>query len=133
MTPKQEKFCLFFAESGNATDAALRAGYSEKTAYSIGAENLKKPEIQNRLKELSAPTEEEQRGAAQAVLDFFTRVMNDPSAAMLARIRAAENLAKRYGLDRPDSSEGDAERGEDAASGLKQALDGRKIAGFDEN
>lgn len=29
----------------NATQAAIRAGYSEKTAYSIGDENLKKPEI----------------------------------------------------------------------------------------
>lgn len=30
----------------NATEAAKRAGYSEKTAYSIGFENLRKPEIQ---------------------------------------------------------------------------------------
>ena len=46
---KQKRFCEEYAISGNATDAAKKAGYSEKTAYSIGTENLKKPEIQNYL------------------------------------------------------------------------------------
>ena len=45
MTPKQEIFVREYAIDLNATQAAIRAGYSEKTAYSIGQENLKKPEI----------------------------------------------------------------------------------------
>ena len=45
MSPKQERFAEEYVVDHNATQAAIRAGYSEKTAYSIGWENLKKPEI----------------------------------------------------------------------------------------
>jgi phage terminase small subunit len=45
MTPKQLRFVEEYLVDLNATQAAIRAGYSEKTAYSIGEENLKKPEI----------------------------------------------------------------------------------------
>lgn len=46
MTPKQEKFVKAYLANGlNATQAAIMAGYSEKTAASIGEENLRKPEI----------------------------------------------------------------------------------------
>ena len=53
LSVKQQKFCEYYIELGNATEAAKRAGYSEKTAYSIGTENLKKPEIEKYIKELS--------------------------------------------------------------------------------
>lgn len=45
MTPKQERFVAEYLIDLNATQAAIRAGYSAKTAYSIGDENLSKPEI----------------------------------------------------------------------------------------
>ncbi len=45
MTPKQQRFAEEYVVDHNATQAAIRAGYSPKTAYSIGHENLKKPEI----------------------------------------------------------------------------------------
>lgn len=45
LTPKQQRFCDEYLISFNATDAAIKAGYSKKTSYSIGQENLKKPEI----------------------------------------------------------------------------------------
>jgi phage terminase small subunit len=45
VTPKQEAFVAEYLKDLNATQAAIRAGYSGKTAYSIGEENLKKPEI----------------------------------------------------------------------------------------
>ena len=45
MSPKQQRFAEEYLVDHNATQAAIRAGYSEKTAYSIGHENLKKPEI----------------------------------------------------------------------------------------
>ncbi len=45
MTPKQQLFVDEYLIDLNATQAAIRAGYSAKTAYSIGDENLKKPEI----------------------------------------------------------------------------------------
>ena len=43
MTPKQEKFCEYYIQEQNATTAAIKAGYSKKTAKAIGAENLSKP------------------------------------------------------------------------------------------
>ena len=49
MTNKQSNFCEEYVKDFNATKAATRAGYSPKTAYSIGSENLKKPEILERI------------------------------------------------------------------------------------
>jgi phage terminase small subunit len=51
MTPKQKKFVDEYLIDLNATEAALRAGYSKRTAYSIGNENLKKPEVQKAIQE----------------------------------------------------------------------------------
>lgn len=45
LTPKQERFVAEYLIDCNATQAAIRAGYSEKTAGVIGHENLNKPEI----------------------------------------------------------------------------------------
>jgi len=45
LTPKQEAFVREYLIDLNATQAAIRAGYSAKTAYSVGHENLSKPEI----------------------------------------------------------------------------------------
>ena len=45
LTAKQERFAAEYLVDLNATQAAIRAGYSKKTAYSIGDENLRKPEI----------------------------------------------------------------------------------------
>lgn len=45
LTEKQKKFCREYIKTLNATQSAIKAGYSEKTAYSIGNENLSKPEI----------------------------------------------------------------------------------------
>lgn len=46
LEPKQMVFCREYLKDFNATQAAIRAGYSKKTAGSIGSENLKKPDIQ---------------------------------------------------------------------------------------
>ena len=52
LTVKQERFCINYFQLGNATEAALMAGYSPKTARFIASINLTKANIQNRLKEL---------------------------------------------------------------------------------
>ena len=61
LTDKQRKFCDEYLIDLNATQAAIRAGYSEKTAYRIGADNLRKHQIEEyiskRQKELSRSTE----------------------------------------------------------------------------
>lgn len=61
LTDKQKRFCDEYLIDINATQAAIRAGYSEKTAYRTGADNLRKPQIEEyiakRQKELSRSTE----------------------------------------------------------------------------
>lgn len=100
MTPKQRAFCDYYLACGNATEAAEKAGYSVKTAYSIGAENLKKPEIQKFIAEHSKPKEENRVATAQEVLEFYSSVMRDQEEMTKNRLRAAENLAKRFGVDK---------------------------------
>lgn len=51
---KQQKFCEYYVELANATEAAKRAGYSEKTAYSQGQRMLKNVETQKFINELIA-------------------------------------------------------------------------------
>ena len=51
LTDKQKRFIEEYLVDLNATQAAIRAGYSEKTAYSIGEENLKKPEIKRAIED----------------------------------------------------------------------------------
>jgi phage terminase small subunit len=50
LTQKQQRFVAEYLVDLNATQAAIRAGYSEQTAYSIGHENLNKPDIQEAIK-----------------------------------------------------------------------------------
>ncbi len=52
LTDKQRLFCIYYPKCFNATKAAKKAGYSEDTAYSIGWELLKKPEIKAEIQKL---------------------------------------------------------------------------------
>ncbi|HEF0077856.1 TPA: terminase small subunit [Citrobacter youngae] len=54
LTDKQEMFCREYLIDLNATQAAIRAGYSVKTARKTGSENLTKPDIQDRIGELKS-------------------------------------------------------------------------------
>ena len=57
LTEKQRLFCTYYMQSFNATQSAIKAGYSRETARAIGCENLRKPNIKkylNELKELYA-------------------------------------------------------------------------------
>ncbi len=56
LTEKQKLFVQNFLISFNATQSAIDAGYSKKTAYSIGCENLKKPDIVAYLKKAQEKT-----------------------------------------------------------------------------
>ena len=47
LNARQKAFCEYYVASGNATNAAIKAGYSERTARSIGQENLTKPALNN--------------------------------------------------------------------------------------
>lgn len=58
LTQKQETFCLKYFELGNASEAALIAGYSMKTAAVIASENLNKPKIIERIQQLRQVAED---------------------------------------------------------------------------
>lgn len=61
LTGKQPKFVAEYVKDLNATQAAIRAGYSKKTSYSIGQENLKKPEIQLAIQQKQKELAEEDK------------------------------------------------------------------------
>lgn len=51
LTPKQQKFADEYIKTGNATQSAIEAGYSKKSAQVIGAENLLKPMVKKYIAE----------------------------------------------------------------------------------
>ena len=117
LTVKQRKFADEYIISGNATDAARKAGYSEKTAGQMGAENLKKPYILNYIEERLKELEDKQIAKQEEVLKYLTSVMrgketeetlrnigdgyqeiSDIKVSAKDRIKAAELIGKRYSL-----------------------------------
>lgn len=101
MNPRQELFCFEYAQTLNAADAAIKAGYSPDSAYSIGYENLRKPQIQARITELlDARRAEQQRrfvNAADRAIQTLEEVMADATATPSARVAAANSLLDRGG------------------------------------
>jgi phage terminase small subunit len=75
LTPKQEQFCQEYIIDLNSTHAAIRAGYSEKTASVIGCENLIKPNIANRLSELKKDRSEKVGVNQEMVLNNLIKAM----------------------------------------------------------
>lgn len=74
LTTKQQQFVDAYIACLNATEAAKRAGYSERTAYSIGWENLKKPEI---AAAVSAAMTERIMGADEAAMRLSEQARGD--------------------------------------------------------
>ena len=121
MNRKHKKFCHEYIIDLNATKAAIRAGYSEKTAYSIGQRLLKKVEIKNYINELLEEIKSQKTADAKEVMEYLTSVMRGKSISEVIavvgigegrssvtriqkhpdekeRLKAAELIGKRYGL-----------------------------------
>lgn len=103
LTPKQKAFCDYYIETGNASEAARKAGYSQKTAPFIGAENLKKPQIKEYISERMNNQDRERVASADEVIAFYTAVMRGEvkdqfgiEASLSDRLKAGENLMRRY-------------------------------------
>lgn len=75
MTEKQKRFCLEYLIDMNATQAAIRAGYSKKTARSVGNENLTKPDIKNYIEEQLQKIENEKIADVTEVMQTLTSNM----------------------------------------------------------
>lgn len=123
MTLKQQRFADEYIITANATQAAIKAGYSKKTAKVIGNENLTKPYIKKYIDERLAQLESEKIATQEEVLQYLTSVMRGEEMEPLlvlngegtqkvieavpsvqSRTKAAELLGKRYGTftDRVD-------------------------------
>lgn len=74
LTAKQQAFCEEYLIDLNATQAAIRAGYSEHTATAIGHENLSKPDIADQIAELKAERSAETKITAAWVMERLERV-----------------------------------------------------------
>lgn len=121
LTPKRQKFCDEYLIDMNATQAAIRAGYSKKTAYSIASEYLRNPEIKAYIAERMQSKNDELIAKQDEVLRYLTAVMRGKSQSEIVvvegtgmgysearrmkkapdekeRLKAAELLGKRYGL-----------------------------------
>ena len=79
LTAKQQRFCDEYLIDANATAAAIRAGYSAKTAAAIGAENLIKPNIKNYIAKRMAEKESQLIADQDEVLKYLTSVLRGES------------------------------------------------------
>ena len=75
MTPRQRKFCDEYLISGNATDAAIKAGYSPKTAKQTGSENLAKPDLKAYIETELEKLHSAKIADAEEVMKYLTSVM----------------------------------------------------------
>lgn len=103
LTIKQKAFADYYLETGNATEAAVRAGYSKRTASTIGNENLKKPAILAYIDSRMKAADSKRIADADEVLQYLSRVMRGEEkdqfgldASLQDRTKAAELLGKRY-------------------------------------
>ncbi len=103
MTPKQQRFVDEYLVSLNASDAAIRAGYSAKTAYSIGQENLSKPEIAKAIRAAMAKRMERTEVTQDYVLNSIVAIMEERKGVgehsnPQAALKAAELLGRHLAM-----------------------------------
>lgn len=120
LTIKQQRFADEYIISGNATEAAMKAGYAKKAAYQQGAENLKKPHIREYIDERLEAINSAKIADQEEVLQYLTAVMRGETESTVVvvegdgdgvsrarlidknpdereKLKAAELLGKRYG------------------------------------
>ncbi|MEK7764378.1 MAG: terminase small subunit [Nitrospirota bacterium] len=84
LTPKQQRFVQEYAVDLNGTQAAIRAGYSPKTARSIASENLQRPAVKQAIKTaLRTGTERLQKLTAIAFADSGAVFRKDPKLGLV--------------------------------------------------
>jgi phage terminase small subunit len=118
LKPKELKFAEEWLKTTNATQSAIKAGYSARTAYSAGNRLLKKVDVKQYIDERLAEMQENSIADTNEVMQFLSSTMRgdipdqfglDP--ALNDRLKAAELLGKRYKLftDKQEISGADGE------------------------
>jgi len=96
MTTRQDIFVSEYLKSGNATEAAINAGYSKKTAYSIGQRLLKNVEINQKImKHREKISQQAELKVCDIVLEIRDLALNAKSETN--RLRAYDMLMKHLG------------------------------------
>lgn len=99
LTAKQQRFVDEYLIDLNATQAAIRAGYSEKTAAETGYENLRKPQIAEYIESKQKKLEEKAQVTQEWVIQQYMDIINncketDPSVSK----GALDSVAKHLGM-----------------------------------
>ncbi|MGC2973731.1 terminase small subunit [Leuconostoc sp. DB-1] len=114
LTPKQQKFADEYIKTGNATQSAIEAGYSKKTAQVIGAENLSKPMVKSYIEERMAEIKSNRVMSYTEAVELLTSIARgelketvvvgtpvgaetvEKEADLKTRISALKEIMKRY-------------------------------------
>lgn len=120
LTEKQQRFCDYYIETGNATEAAIKAGYSKKTAKETGYENLTKPHLKKYIDERMQEIASNRIMGAQEALELLTSIARgelteevvvsfmdgyekvEKKPDIKDRQKALESILKRYPLSKHD-------------------------------
>lgn len=97
LNARQKAFCEYYVASGNATDAAIKAGYKEKNARFIGSENLTKANIKKYIEELQEKAKGNRIMTAIERREFLTSMIKDGAVKDTDRLKAVDILNKMDG------------------------------------
>jgi phage terminase small subunit len=101
LNEKQKRFCEEYLIDLNATQAAVRAGYSKKTAAVIGNENLIKPYIKDYIKGLREKQQEKTGITVSRVLSELAKIGfhdTEPDPKLNDKIKSLELIGKHLGM-----------------------------------
>lgn len=91
---RQQRFCDEYIISLNATESAKLAGYSEKTAYSIGQRLLKNVEVKNYINERLESIQNERIMSKTEILETYTSIARDKKNSIKDILKALDSLSK---------------------------------------
>lgn len=97
MNQRKRAFCEAYLISGNATDAAREAGYSPRSARSIGQRLLTFDDVREYLERRNQEISAANTAQMEEVRQFWTATMRDENMKPADRLKASELLAKTYG------------------------------------
>ena len=127
LTEKERIFADEYIKTTNATQSAIKAGYSEKTASSKGSQLLRKVKVRQYIDNVMDKRSKNTIATADEVLQYLSRVMNGEEkdafgldVSVADRTKAAELLGKRHMLF-TDKVKLDAEIEIDISDRIKQA------------
>lgn len=93
---RQKAFVEEYLISKNATSAAKKAGYSQKTAYSIGQRLLKQAEIKSYINDIIDKQREDRLATLEDVKRFLSTVMWNEKEKTKDRLKAAEQISEIF-------------------------------------